>query len=223
VTPAVTPTTAFAASPEMIRVYSPWPNGGAGSGIAAKGCGSKACAGEAGPTSSDNFCIHMVTLPGAAGAGPGSENESGRRAVRSAGAPSSATESARKRSVAPRDFGAGFGQSVFSTAGSELLACTGGGWIRGEGAGDGDAARNSWVKLASADAESEAPGEENPFIRGGLGGGGGAGLGTTRTVGSVCGGACRTKMRVTSSEVCLGVSRAAVVAGGGCGVGGTGL
>ena len=100
-----------------------------------------------------------MTLPGAGEAGIELENDSGRGAFRSACDPS-AVESARKRSVAPRDFAVVFGHSVFSTAGGGLLACAARGWIRGKGAGEGVTVRKSWVKLPSADAESEAPGEE---------------------------------------------------------------
>jgi hypothetical protein len=46
---------------------------------------------------------------------------------------------------------------------------------RGEGAGEAAGVRKSWVKLPSAEAESETPGVEKPFIRGVAGGANGAG------------------------------------------------
>jgi hypothetical protein len=77
----------------------------------------------------------------------------------------------------------------------------------GGGAGDGveGAALKNWVKLPSAEAESETPGAENPFIREGLAGGGVNCRGSATVLaelpgdrGSVGGTEVFTKMRVNS-------------------------
>ena len=129
----------------------------------------------------------------------------------------SVAERARKSSVTPGDSLAGplvlvpgskvAGHSRFSTSAAELLDCA----CRGERAATGGAARKSCVKLPSADAESEAPGEEKPFILGVLAGAVDTGLAAGRSGGGTAGDA---NMRVTSPEIGLGASRGTPMAGG---------
>jgi hypothetical protein len=94
--------------------------------------------------------------------------------------------------------GGGAGDGV-NVGGVKDGACwTGGGGVEG-------VALKNWVKLPSADAESETPGEEKPFIRDGLAAGGVNGGGSTTvfadwlgTRGSVAGTEVFTKIRVNS-------------------------
>lgn len=85
------------------------------------------------------------------------------------------------------------------------------------------------VKLPSADAESEIPGVEKPFMRDGVAAEGEASA-TVRTDGSTGGAAAFTKIRVNSpgpgpapeTDPGLGGLAGAVEAGAGC-TGGTGM
>ena len=97
---------------------------------------------------------------------------------------------------------------------AEFAAAAGGGGAGGGAAGRGESCRpaflKSWVKLPSADAESDVPGEENPLdFDGPAGGGAGRNGSSAGRDDDAWGGVFpETKMRVNSPAPC---------SGGGCG------
>jgi hypothetical protein len=177
------PAAEFANPPEMMRVNSPGPANAAGSDPAAGGGGWEEAADAC---SSFSLWINMVMLSGAPAEGPAGcglcplNSESDGSPKRWAGG-SFSTERDRNNRVAPAD-------SRPSVLGAESRLdghadSTGlGGALatgKGRGGGGGEAAGvwKSWVKLPSADAESDTPGVENPFMRGVAAGANGTGSG----------------------------------------------